>query len=212
MNKLVYGLVSWHNFDSRLLVLSDNSAALEWMRESIPRYDFTVTLNISQRSDWPENINNDNCHHYKITASKMILLGEHSEAKSMNILCQSWLHSYQSICNSVNYQRRQIGNLDVFKHQHTIYQIKLEEARNILDNKLDDLKFLKNEALIKNLTLKEMANSVLLQDEIQRGFLARTELMRVKWLDQLKKSTDIEEHKKILKEVQREINDYHRLS
>jgi hypothetical protein len=99
-----------------------------------------------------------------------------------------------------------------FQLQNVIYQEKVREAEQVLRGEIVNLKFLPAEAGYKNISIKELANRVIIEHEVAMGFLARTENLRVKWLDKLKSSVDILEHNKILIGFKRELYEYHLLS
>jgi hypothetical protein len=99
-----------------------------------------------------------------------------------------------------------------FQLQNVIYQEKVKEAEQVLRGEIVNLKFLPSEAGYKNISIKELANRVIIEHEVAMGFLARTENLRVKWLDKLKSSVDIPEHNKILIGFKRELYEYHLLS
>jgi hypothetical protein len=192
------------------LILSNNIPALEWIRECHPQYDLILTFNLTQRKEWDQKINNDNCYFYQLSVTRLTLIGDDDAARKINELYRSWLSSYELISNWINHQRKRLGNN--FEEQNTIYQIKVEEASNILDNKLDNIVFLKNESILKKISMKNLAEQVILQHDMRKGFLLKTELIRVKWLNILKTSYDVNQHKKIISEFQKEMYEYHRLS
>jgi hypothetical protein len=99
-----------------------------------------------------------------------------------------------------------------FQLQNVIYQEKVKEAEQVLRDETVNLKFLPSEAGYKNISIKELANRIIIEHEVAMGFLARTENLRVKWLDKLKSSVDILEHNKILIGFKRELYEYHLLS
>ena len=210
--KHLYGLLSWHRFDARILVVSDNIAALEWIRESIPEYEFMITYSLPSHTGWVDDVATANSYLYKYTIPAIEYQGVNHEAKTMSDLARSWLDSYSKIATAINHQRRFVGAIDNFKFQTAIYQEKLKEARDVLAGCADNIKFLKLEAMHKQIPLEQLAQEVILQHDISIGFLARTEMLRVKWLDTLKKSSDLDQHAEIIKEFQRELHEYHRLS
>lgn len=210
--KHLYGLICWHRFDSRILATSDNIAALEWIRESIPEYEFMITYNMTTHKGWHDDIAKENCFLYKYTIPAIEYQGVDLEAKTMSDLVRSWLQSYTTIAGAINHQRRFVGAVDNFKFQTAIYQEKLKEAHSILAGNTNDIKFLKLESMHKSISLEQMAQEVILQHDISMGFLARTEMLRVKWLGKLKQSADINQHPAIIKEFQRELYEYHKLS
>lgn len=210
--KHLYGLITWHRFDSRVLAVSDNIAALEWIRESIPEYEFIITYSMPSHKGWVDEVASDTCYLYRYTIPEIEYQGVNYEAKTMSDLCRSWLKSYTTITNTINHQRRFVGAIDNFKFQTAIYQEKLKEAHSILEGKIDNIKFLKLEAMHKEITLEHMAQEVILQHDISMGFLARTEMLRIKWLGKLKHSADVDQHPGIIKEFQRELYEYHKLS
>lgn len=210
--KFIYGFFSYHNFESRLIIISENISALDWLRECLPNYEFVTTFNLKNRDDWDPIINSDNCYLYKFTPAKLYKLPDDSKSENMNRLCKSWLESYNFICNWINHQRKYVSEINNFQQQEIIYGMKVSEANKILNGIHDNIVFLKNESILKNVSLEKLAESVLLEHEIYRGFLARTEFMRIKWLNKLKSSDNILEHGNIIKEFQREMYEYHRLS
>jgi hypothetical protein len=192
--------------------VSDNIAALEWIRESIPEYELMITFSLPNYKGWVDDVASTNSYLYRYSTTAIEYQGVNHEAKIMSDLTRSWLYCYSTIANAVNHQRRFIGASDNFKFQPAIYQEKLKEARDILAGNLSDIKFLKLESMHKEISLENLAQEVILQHDISMGFLARTEVLRVKWLDKLKQSNDIDQHADIIKEFKRELHEYHRLS
>jgi hypothetical protein len=82
----------------------------------------------------------------------------------------------------------------------------------VLEGEISNLKFLNNEASYRNISLVELASEVILEHDMCMGYLARTEFLRVKWLDKLKRSRNTSEHRAICKEFIRELHEYHLLS
>lgn len=211
--QILFALSSFHNFDSRLLVISDRVSILEWLRETIPKYELRVTINVLNMNGYTSDITYNNSHHYK-TVDKTVARQETTsdEIVQMSNLCRSWYQSYIVINNTISHQRKHLGAMWMFALQDVVYQEKVKEAEKVLNNITDDLKFLPAEAGYKNMSLRELADRVLVEHEIAMGFLARTEHLRVKWLATLKASTDVNEHKEILVGFNRELYEYHLLS
>ena len=215
MNKstILFALNSFHNFDSRLLVISDRVAVLEWLRETNPKYEFRITPNIINIKSYSIDVTSSNCYNYKIVNGELVYQETTSdEIIQMSNLCRSWHQSYTIINNFINDQRNRLGALCSFQLQNVIYQEKVREAEQVLRGEIVNLKFLPAEAGYKNISIKELANRVMIEHEVAMGFLARTENLRVKWLDKLKSSFDALEHNEILIGFKREAYEYHLLS
>jgi hypothetical protein len=214
MKKLppIYGLYSFHHHDSRILVLSENLGVLEWVRETAPKYELRVTINLRNLKNWADEINYQNCYLYKVSDGTITLKSDYNDIKAASDFCKNKFESYQRIMAAINYQRRSLSSAENFKLQDVIYSAKVQEARDILEGKISGLIFLNQEAEHRNVDLVHIANEVLLQHEIFMGFLARTESLRVRWLSKLRDSTSIEENYLILKDFNRELYEYHRLS
>jgi len=208
-----FGIRSQHNFDSRLLFITDKVAFLEWLRGTAPEYDFRITANLVRLDKWNSNITNDNCFKYKIVGSKIEeQLESDSTIIEMNKLCRSWIEHYTFFVGVINQQRRHVGVAENFNFQSVIYQEKFKEANDILQGNTSNLKFLIFEATYKNISLEELAHRVILENDMFMGYLSRTEFLRVKWLGTLQKSRSIEEHKVIRTQFLGELHEYHRLS
>lgn len=207
-----FGLFSFHNFDSRLLVISDNVSFLEWVREAAAEYELRITKNLCL-FDGYKDMDNNTCIKFKVDSGKLI---EQQSADAvisdMNRLVLSWADNYKNIVNTINHQRKHLSTAFNFNFQTVIYQSKFKEAQNILKGNANDLKFLDSEAIYKNISLHDMAQRVILENDMFMGFLARTELLRVKWLKTLQISRNIKEHQTIRKDFTRELYEYHLLS
>lgn len=211
--QILFALSSFHNFDSRLLVISDRVSILEWLRETIPKYEFRVTTNVLNMNGYTTDITYNNSHNYKTVDNNVAYRESTSdEIVQMSNLCRSWYQSYIVINNTISRQRKHLGATWMFALQDVVYQEKVKEAEKVLNNVTDNLKFLPAEATCKKMSLKELADRVMVEHEIAMGFLARTEHLRVKWLDTLKSSTLVDEHKEILRGFNRELYEYHLLS
>lgn len=211
--QILFALSSFHNFDSRLLVISDRVSILEWLRETIPTYEFRVTTNLLPMNGYTKELTYTNSHLYKtIDQNVMLQSNTNTEIVEMSNLCRSWYEGYIKINNTISHQRKHLGAMWMFSLQDVVYQEKVKEAEKILNNQTEDLKFLPSEAGYKKMSLRELADRVLVEHEIAMGFLARTEHLRVKWLDTLKASTSIAKHKEILVGFNRELYEYHLMS
>jgi hypothetical protein len=196
-----------------LLVISDRIAILEWLREADPKYEFRITNNIVNIKNYSTSITSNNCHNYKIVNGELVYQETTSdEIIQMSNLCRSWHQSYIIINKSINNQRNHLGAMWSFQLQNVIYQEKVKEAEQVLSDDTVNLKFLPSEAGYKNIPIKELANRIIIEHEVAMGFLARTENLRVKWLDKLKSSVDILEHTEIIVGFKRELYEYHLLS
>lgn len=100
--------------------------------------------------------------------------------------------------------------IDYYRNLHTkmlygqdyVYTLKYLEAkevleRNIVEDNFMNYPFIKNYSDLKNITLQQAAREVMLQNEIERGFLAESEQLRMKYTDIIRKETDIKNLKKI---------------
>jgi hypothetical protein len=208
-----FGLYSFHNFDSRIVFITDRVSFLEWIREAAAEYDFRITENLVTSPGWSD-MNNSTCVKFQMMPN--ISLVEHTQIDSsvaaMNRLCVSWAEQYKFIAAKINHLRRHVGIAETFNFQSVIYQEKLKEAQNIQLGNVDNLKFLNLEANYKNISLEDLANQVVLQNDMFMGYLSRTEFLRIKWLGKLQCSKSLEEHQQIRKEFLKELYDYHRLS
>jgi hypothetical protein len=208
----VFGLNSHHNFDSRLLFVTDNIPFLEWLRETAPEFEFRIISNLTSLDGW-QAVNNSNCSKFKVFDSKLEeQLTTPDDIITMNTLCQSWANVYTTIVTLINKRRRHLSSAQNFIFQSIIYQAKFKEAQDVLAGKVNNLKFLNNEASYRNISLVELASEVILENDMFMGYLARTEFLRIKWLDQLKLSRNVIEHDNIRKEFIRELHEYHLLS
>jgi hypothetical protein len=214
MKKLppIFGLYSFHHHDSRILVLSENLGVLEWMRETMPKCELRVSINLRNVKNWSDEINYHNSYLYRLSDGFIKLKDDDATIKSVSLFCKHHLESYQQISSAINYQRRSLSSLENFKLQDIIYSAKLLEAKSILEGNTDNLSFLNQEAEERSISLDQIAKEVVLQNEIAMGFLARTEALRVKWLSKLRDSESIEENEKILIAFRREMYEYHKLS
>ena len=211
--KFLFGLYSFHNLDSRLLIVTERVSVLEWLREMFHEFDLRMTPNLLTVNGWSPEINYNNCHEYKLHG--LNLTHEHFINEDFMLaskLCKSWYSCYVSITNIINHQRKNLSAVIDLKLQEIIYQEKLNEAKNILEGKIENLKFLNLESNYRNVSLEIIASEVILQHDMYMGYLARTEFLRIKWLSKLKQSKIIEEHELIMNEFKRELNEYHRLS
>jgi len=192
--------------------LSENLGTLEWMRETIPKYELRVSINLRNLKDWSDEINYQNSYLYRVSDGMIKFKGEDAEIKTVSMFCKHRFESYHQIAAAINYQRRSLSSLENFKLQNIVYAAKVDEAKKILSGNIDELSFLNQEADSRSTTLDQIAKEVILQNEIAMGFLARTEVLRVKWLSKLKDSQSIEETEKILVDFRREMYEYHKLS
>jgi len=97
--------------------------------------------------------------------------------------------------------------------QDFIYLAKYLEAKEIIDKDIqfdDKLKypFTMGYANVKNLSLQEAAKHCMIQYEIQAGYLAESENIRVKYKNILEKETDIKNIKSIVNEFETEHHKY----
>lgn len=208
----IFGLNSLHNFDSRLLFITDKVSFLEWLREAAPEYELRITPNLISLGGWID-MNNSTCIKFKLYNGKLIEKEQVDPATSLiNQLCVSWAEQYRFIVKEINHLRKHVGAAENFNFQSLVYQAKFKEAQGIIEGGSKDLKFLNLEAIYKNITLEELAHRVILENEMFMGYLARTEFLRVKWLSTLQQSRNIENHKIIRKEFLRELYEYHLLS
>lgn len=211
-NQNIFGLNSLHNFDARLLFITDKVSFLEWLREAAPEYELRITPNLVFLKGWTD-IDNSSCIKFKLYNGQLTEKEEVTSAiRLMNQLCVSWADQYKFIVKEINHLRKHVGAAENFNFQSLVYQAKFKEAQDIIEGCSKDLKFLNLEASYKNITLEEIAHRVILENEVFMGYLARTEFIRVKWLGILQQSRDIEEHKHIRKEFLRELYEYHLLS
>jgi hypothetical protein len=211
-NQHMFGINSFHNFDSRLLFITDNVAFLEWLREAAPEYELRITPNLILLNGWVE-MDNNTCSKFKLYNGQLTENDNvDPNTSSMNRLCTSWADNYRLVVKEINHQRRHLGSVENFNFQDVVYQAKFKEAQAIVNGHTEDLKFLNLEAIYKNITLEELAHRVILENEVHMGYLARTEFLRVKWLSTLQQSRNIEDHKTIRKEFLRELYEYHFLS
>lgn len=208
----VFGLSSFHSFDSRILFTTDRVSFLEWIREAAPEYELRITPNLVPISGW-EPMKNDSCFKFKVFDNRLELQQQTDDnIVQMNLLCRSWAEKYSFIASSINQRRRHVGTAENFNFQTTIYQEKLKEATNILHGLTHDLRFLNLEASYKNISLEDIAHRVILENDMFMGYLARTEFLRVKWLNKLQQSRNICDHNTIHTEFVRELYEYHLLS
>lgn len=207
-----FGIFSQHNFGSRLLFVTDNIPFLEWLREAVPEYELRIISNLTTLSGWCD-MNNFKCSKFKVFDSK---IEEQSTTEDsilqMNELCRSWADVYTTIVTLINKRRRHLGSSQNFIFQSIIYQAKFKEAQDVLAGEISNLKFLNNEASYRNISLIELASEVMLEHDMYMGYLARTEFLRIKWLDKLKLSRNTSEHTTIRNEFTRELHEYHLLS
>ena len=215
MNSIQYtfGLYSFHNFDSRIVFMTDKVSFLEWIREAAAEYDFRITGNLVAAPGWTD-MNNSTCVKFQMMPDGALV--EHTfvdpSVTAMNQLCASWAEQYRFIATKINHLRRHVGIAETFNFQSAIYQEKLKEAQNIQSGNVDNLKFLNLEANYKNISLEDLADQVILENDMFMGYLSRTEFLRTKWLSKLQLSKSLEEHQTIRNEFSKELYDYHRLS
>jgi hypothetical protein len=208
----IFGINSYHNFDSRLLFVTDNIPFLEWLRQAAPEYELRIISNLTTLDGWCD-IDNFNCSKFKVFDSRLDEQPTTDDSiTKMNELCRSWADVYFVVVGMINKRRRHLSSAHNFIFQSVIYQEKFKEAQDVLDGKFSNLKFLNNEANYKNISLTELASQVMLEHDMYIGYLARTEFLRIKWLDKLKLSRNITDHKVIRKEFIRELHEYHLLS
>ena len=84
----------------------------------------------------------------------------------------------------------------VLSGQDTIYILKYLEAKeiiskNITEDQFMEYPFIKGYSQLKNLSIEEAAKEVLLNYEIESGFLAESENLRMKYTDIVRKEKDI---------------------
>lgn len=97
--------------------------------------------------------------------------------------------------------------------QDFIYMSKYLEAKEILEKNIqDDAKlnypFTTGYANVKNISLQEAAKHCLIQYEIQAGYLAESENIRVKYKDIIEKEKDIKNIKTIVNDFETEHHKY----
>jgi hypothetical protein len=193
--------------------MTDKVSFLEWIREAAAEYDFRITGNLVTVPGWVD-MNNSTCVKFQMTPDGQLL--EHTQVDfsmtEMNRLCVSWAEQYRFIATKINHLRRHVGIAETFNFQSAIYQEKLKEAQNIQSGNVDNLKFLNLEANYKNISLEDLADQVILENDMFMGYLSRTEFLRTKWLSKLQQSKNLQEHQTIRNEFSKELYDYHRLS
>ena len=98
----------------------------------------------------------------------------------------------------------------IWHNQQFIYQQKILEAERVTKGNYDDLIFLSLEADEREISVEDLAEQVLLWRDIDFSFLAKTEILRIRWLEKYRKiidKTDINIDS-FLKEVEKEIYDH----
>lgn len=97
--------------------------------------------------------------------------------------------------------------------QDFIYHAKYAEAKEILNNNIEQDKkmvypFTTGYANVKNISLQEAAKQCVIQYEIQSGYLAESENIRVKYKEIVQKEKEIKNIKLILNEFETEHHKY----
>lgn len=111
------------------------------------------------------------------------------------------------IHDQVNYYRN--CHTKTLDGQDYLYALKYIEAKEIISKGIvqDDFMnypFTKTYAELKNISLNQAAKEILMQNEIERDFLAESEFLRMKYTNIIRKETDIKNLKKILVDFETE--------
>ena len=212
-NQYYFGLYGFHHFNSRILFLSNDVAFLEWVREAAPEYELRISGNLASTDQWPALTASDYTN-YEIHGHGKIIHNPNVDdaTKFMHNVCVSWNKHYMFFLSRINHLRKHVGTAQNYNFQSLIYQQKLQEAQDIKKGLVKNLKFLNVESIYKGLTLDEMADRVILENDLFMGYLARTEFLRIKWLGKLKTSRDVLEHDNFRSEFLKEMYEYHQLS
>jgi hypothetical protein len=204
-NKLNCSILT--SVDFRIIGVSDNPMSISSLQDqnSYRRYSYFISKTAKYPDDYKVTFNRKRC--WEIFKNINTMKWEKNlDIKSLEelyyyIFMNEKVYLMDVIHSQLEHNRKKL--IERLKGQEVIYISKYLEAKEIIDNDINEDKTLKypyvsGYANIKEISLKESAKQVLLQHEIENGYLAETENLRIVFTDKLRKEKDIKNLKSIL--------------
>ena len=130
--------------------------------------------------------------------------------KNTNISSQEELYYYILMNQKAAFLDKIHEHVDYYRSFYTkklygqdyVHTLKYLEAKEILEKNITidefmDYPFIKKYSELKDISLQQASREVMLQNEMERGFLAESEYLRMKYTDIIRKETDIKNLKQI---------------
>jgi hypothetical protein len=195
------------------LVVWHSRAEIELLRETA-RLPFKIIGRLSEFSGW-EEAQKFPIYQWKVKNAKRSIEIDKSFPvdKEYTILARKyreWLKGLSRFSFIINNFRTVQGSSSIWHDQQFIYQQKILEAEKVVNGNFDNLIFLSFEADEREISIEDLAEQILLWKDIEFSRLAKTEMLRIRWL---KKYQDLLSEtdpniESFLKEVEKEIYDH----
>jgi len=192
--------------DFRITAFAENPMSISSLQDqnSYKRYSFFINKMSKYPDDYKLSFNKKRCWEVRKNINTM------KWEKNLDIESFKELYSYilmnekvsllDAIHSQLEHNRKKI--FEKLKGQNIIYLSKYLEAKEIIENNINEDKTLKypyvtGYANIKQISLKESAKQVILQHEIENSYLAETENLRILFTNKIRKEEDIKNLKYI---------------
>jgi hypothetical protein len=204
-NKLNCAILT--SVDFRIMAVAENPMSISSLQDqnSYKTYSFFINKTSKYPDDYQVPFNKKRSWEIRKNLNNM------KWEKNTDIKTFEELYGYilinEKVClmDTIHFQlehnRKRV--IEKLKGQEFIYLSKYLEAKEIIENNIQEDKILKypyvsGYANVKEISLKESAKQVLLQYEIENGYLAETENLRILFTNKLRKEKDIKNLKLIL--------------